>query len=162
MRLLSILFLTVLMLTGCDNTYHGRLSLLPPHKVPMITADSLVMVLNSQPVLLLDTRSPEEQAVSQLPGALLIDYENFAPLQLDSIPKDQPIVIYCAVGFRSGDVGEQLQREGYTSVHNLYGGILEWKNGGYPVVSPAGAPTEQVHTYSRYWAGYLEEGEAGY
>ncbi|WP_040398433.1 rhodanese-like domain-containing protein [Cesiribacter andamanensis] len=161
-RFAPLILVLMLLLAGCDESYHGRLRLLPPHNIPMIAADSLAGILQNQQVVLLDVRNPEEQAVSQLPGAIAIEYEGFIPQRLDSLDSDRPIVVYCTVGFRSGNIGEQLQRVGFSRVSNLYGGILEWKNRGHAVVTPSGQPTEQVHTYSSYWAGYLERGEAVY
>lgn len=155
----------LLALTGCgrEEAYHAQLGMLPDFGVAHLQADSLAVLLKGeeQPFLL-DTRTPQEWAVSRLPAARVVDVQAFEVAQLDSLPRDTPIVLYCSVGYRSGEVGKKLQEAGFLQVYNLYGGILEWKNSGYPLLTPAGDTTEQVHTYSSYWATFLEEGEAVY
>ena len=47
---------------------------------------------------------------------------------LDKIKKDIDVVIHCRSGARSGAVVLELDRLGYTKVHNLTGGILAWAN----------------------------------
>lgn len=151
-----------LMSCGREKAYHAQLKMLPSFDVPTISADSLHQLLEQKEVLLLDVRSAEEQAVSRLPGAVPLAYEYFSADQLEGVSKDSPIIVYCAVGYRSGEIGEQLKQQGYQRVYNLYGGILEWKNKGYGLVTPSGQPTDKVHTYSGYWSTFLEQGEAVY
>ena len=148
---------------GKEKAYHAQLKLLPDFGIPHITPDSLHQILQEdQEILLLDTRSEKEWSISRLPGAQVVAFEGFQVEQLDAIPKDQPIVVYCSVGYRSGELGKKLKEQGFSKVHNLYGGILEWKNRGYAVETPEGTPTEQVHTYNSYWSAFLEKGEAVY
>ncbi|RMG61980.1 MAG: rhodanese-like domain-containing protein, partial [Bacteroidetes bacterium] len=89
-------------------------------------------------------------------------YEGFQPETVADIPRDQPVVVYCTVGYRSERIGEQLQALGFTQVYNLYGGIFAWKNQGFPVVDPEGKPTERVHTYNADWSQWLRQGEKVY
>ncbi len=51
--------------------------------------------------------------------------------------KDVPIITYCKKGMRAAIAGSQLVQMGYTNVKYLEGGILGWKNAGYPVVMSA-------------------------
>jgi hypothetical protein len=37
------------------------------------------------------------------------------------VPKDRPVVAYCAVGWRSSALAEKLKAQGYTNVGNLEG-----------------------------------------
>jgi 3-mercaptopyruvate sulfurtransferase SseA len=62
------------------------------------------------------------------------------------------------VGIRSETISEKLKKAGYTDVHNLYGGIFEWKNKDYPVVDSEGKETENVHAYSKVWGKWLNKG----
>lgn len=128
-----------------------------------LQADSLASLLEAgEEMLLLDTRSPQEWGISRLPGATVLNVDSFSVAQLDTVPKSKTIVLYCSVGYRSGEVGKQLKEKGFLRVHNLSGGILAWKNRGYPLLTPDGNPTDQVHTYNSYWAQFLEDGEAVY
>ena len=146
-------------LTGCgQKTFDQQLALLYRETVPLVQPAELAEELKQQPVFLLDIRSAAEYAVSHLPGAALVDYTTFTLQDVSTIPKDAAVVVYCAVGVRSERVGEQLQRAGFTNVRNLYGGILQWKNAGLPVVGAQNIPTERVHTYNRYWGVWLTNG----
>ena len=110
-------------------------------------------------VVFLDTREPQEYAVSHLPGALLLGYDRPDYTVLDTLPKDTPLVLYCSVGYRSERMARTLRKRGFTDVRNLYGSIFEWVNAGYPVVDRAGYPTDRVHTYNKKWSRWVETGE---
>lgn len=109
--------------------------------------------------VLLDTRKKEEYEVSHLKDAIWVGYKEF---HKDSITtkiadKDTPIVVYCSIGVRSEDIGEKLQRAGFTNVQNLYGGIFEWKNQGNAVYKNT-AETDSVHTFNKQWGKLLNTG----
>ena len=126
--------------------------------MPLIQPSALDSLLQTKEVVLLDTRTPEEYAVSHLPTARFVNYDTFRPAELSDISPDTEVVVYCAEGYRSERVGEALQQAGYQRVHNLYGGIFEWKNQQHTVVNPRGQPTDSVHTYNRRWSKWLKEG----
>jgi len=46
---------------------------------------------------------------------------------LDKLPSDQPIVVYCVTGHRAGMAMAALKLLGYTDVRNLAGGLNGWK-----------------------------------
>ena len=141
-----------------QRTYDQQLESMYQHTVPLIWPSALDSLVQVRSVVLLDTRTPEEYAVSHLRHARFVDYEAFAPQDVQDIPKDATLVVYCAVGYRSERVGEQLQAAGYQHVQNLYGGIFEWKNQGHEVINPQGNPTDSVHTYNRRWSKWLQRG----
>ncbi len=110
----------------------------------------------------LDAREPREFAVSHIEGAIHVGYDHFDLANLPSnISKNQPIVVYCSVGYRSEKVTEKLQKAGFTQVSNLYGGIFEWVNQGHPVVNESGL-TNDVHAYNRTWGVWLKKGNKIY
>jgi rhodanese-related sulfurtransferase len=123
--------------------------------VPYVQVDALHADLDQYVVL--DTRKKKEYDVSHLPGALWVG-ERFDPKKLPQLDKNQKIVVYCSVGVRSENFGEQLQDAGFTQVFNLYGSIFSWKNAGYEVTDPSGTPTDSVHVYSKKWGNYLKKG----
>lgn len=111
-----------------------------------ISATELMALQQTQPVVLVDVRSPREQAVSQLPGAITV--EEFE--QNRDRYGDQPIVAYCTIGHRSGLFAQKLQQAGIP-VRNLRGSVLAWTHAGGNFVTPNGTPTHQVHTYGKRW-----------
>ena len=82
---------------------------------------------------LLDVRTPGEYRQARLEGAQLIPIDQFVK-RLGEVPKDRPILVYCAVGSRSAQVVNYLARQGYPEIYNLYGGIYAWAQNGYPVL----------------------------
>ena len=105
-----------------------------------------------QPVLF-DVRTKPEYEVSHLPGARRIDPE--AAASAIDLPKDQPIVTYCSVGYRSGALAKKLQEAGFTQVENMAGSIFEWANQGRPL-EHEGKPAHKVHPYNATWGKLLK------
>lgn len=83
-------------------------------------------------VKLIDVRSPMEVAQGTIPGAENIPL-HLLPLSLDRIPQDQPVVIYCRTGARSGQACAYLSSLGRDNSYNLRGGIVAWVQGGQAV-----------------------------
>ena len=153
----SFIILLVSTLTSCgQKTFDEKMESLYKKTVPLIKADSLKPKLEQ--VVILDTRAQEEYQVSHIQGARFVDYDDFEVEQVNDISKDQEVVVYCSVGYRSERVGEKLQKAGYTNVKNLYGGIFGWKNEGYTVVGSNNLPTDSVHVYNRLWGRWLYKG----
>lgn len=127
-------------------------------KVPTITTDSLAERFADSTAtrpILLDTRSPEEYAVSHLPGARRIDPSATTFPSLDTLSKEHPVVVYCSVGYRSAQIASRLRKQGFRSVANLEGSIFRWANEGRPVVRDD-TPVRAVHPYDETWGTLLE------
>jgi len=137
---------------GVKNQEFNRLLQgLLDHNVPEIGVNE---ACTTNPVLFLDAREQEEFEVSHLPGATWVGYDNFQWERMSEIAKDQPIVVYCSVGYRSERISKKLIAAGYSRVFNLYGGIFEWTNSGYPVENQNG-PVKTVHTYNKDWSRWV-------
>jgi rhodanese-related sulfurtransferase len=128
--------------------------------VPFISVDSL-WALNDKDYFLLDAREKEEFLVSHIPGAKHIGYDEFTQDALPDADKNQTIILYCSVGYRSEKIGEKLQEAGYTDVRNLFGGIFEWVNRGGELVNESGK-TNLIHPYSKIWGVWLSKGKKAY
>ncbi len=109
----------------------------------------------ARPVIL-DVRERAEFEVSHLPGAHRATSLDAALDVIAELPADAPVVAYCAVGYRSSALAQELMAHGYTNVQNLEGSIFEWANRGHPVVR-AGREVREVHPYSWWWGRYLNE-----
>ncbi|WP_408034045.1 rhodanese-like domain-containing protein [Tenacibaculum sp. 1_MG-2023] len=113
-------------------------------------------------IIILDAREPKEFEVSHIKNAMCVGYDFFnLENTLKKLPKNKntKIVVYCSLGIRSEDIAEKLQKENYTNVFNLYGGIFEWKNKGNTIVNPQNNPTEKVHAFNKEWSKWLHKGE---
>ena len=118
--------------------------------IPVMGVDELVEM--QEDVILLDARPQSEFDVSHIKGAKRIGYKKIDEAALKGIDKDEQIVVYCSIGYRSEKVGEQLLDMGFTNVSNLYGSIFEWVNEGNTVVNNEGKVTPKVHTYNKKWS----------
>jgi len=67
-----------------------------------------------------DVRTPEEYRGGCYPGARNIPVQELQA-RLAEIPKDRPVVLYCASGGRSGVAATLLKRAGYPEVFNAGG-----------------------------------------
>lgn len=74
---------------------------------------------------LLDVRTPGEFETAHLPGAINIPVQVLAERLGELEPKDQPIVVYCRSGNRSGKAKRMLAEAGFASVHDL-GSMSAW------------------------------------
>jgi rhodanese-related sulfurtransferase len=156
---LSIMFLFLVGLAMAQSAYDDLLKNVYKNTVPQIkTAELKKEIGAKQNLVILDTRSPEEYEVSHIPGAKLIDYDNFQPQDVISLNKSSKVVVYCTVGARSENIGEKLLKMGFTDVENLYGGIFQWVNEDGAIVNKKNQPTDSVHTYSWLWSHWLKKG----
>lgn len=108
------------------------------------------------PPVLLDVRTQEEWDVSHLPGARRVDPQSTAETAAAGIPKETPVVTYCAVGFRSGELTKRLQAAGFTNVQNLEGSIFQWANEHRPLARD-GERVTVVHPYDGLWGRLLTD-----
>jgi len=74
---------------------------------------------------LLDVRTPQEQAIAQIPGSRLIPVQEI-PDRHHELDKNEHIVVHCHHGPRSTQVTLFLRDKGYEKVWNLSGGIHDW------------------------------------
>jgi rhodanese-related sulfurtransferase len=147
---------------GSAALYNQLLRRLYHHTVPTVAPATLSREL-AQPTapVLLDARTPTEFRVSHLRGARFVEFDSIAKETFADLPRSQPVVVYCAVGARSERLGERLHVLGFRHVRNLYGGLFEWVNEGYPVYNATGITTN-VHPYSAMWSPWLKRGKKVY
>ena len=93
-----------------------------------LTAPELAQRLadTSRPApLLLDVREPWEFDTCSIAGALLMPM-NSVPQRMQELDDDAEIVCVCHHGARSMSVGAFLERQGFSNITNLTGGIHAW------------------------------------
>lgn len=146
---------TVSISIGQSLPYQVLLKGLYDSSFPLIKPEQVSNLSNYQ---VLDAREKVEYQVSHLQNALWVGHDTFNLKAVEKLDKAKPILIYCTVGARSEKIGKILQKEGFSRVYNLYGGIVHWVNEGRPVFAN-GKPTLQVHTYSKPWSIWLTRGE---
>lgn len=128
--------------------------------VPYVSVEDL----ETESIILLDTRKKEEYNVSHLKQAVWVGHKEFDENDvLKKVPnKKDSIVVYCSIGVRSENIGEKLMAMGYENVQNLYGGIFEWKNKDRRVYNLKERETDSVHAFNKHWGKLLRKGEKVY
>lgn len=106
--------------------------------------------------LVLDARSQTEYAVSHIKTSVRIDPVAPDLTALSTISKDTPIVVYCSVGYRSAKIAQQLQKQGFTQISNLSGGLFQWANEQRPLFQDDEHLTQLVHPYDAIWGKLLK------
>jgi len=93
-----------------------------------ITAPELASRLadnaSGRPVLL-DVREPWEYEICHIEGAQPMPMQS-VPAHQEELDPEAPIVCICHHGMRSAQVAAFLERNGFTDVTNLTGGMHAW------------------------------------
>ncbi len=79
----------------------------------------------SEDYLLIDVRTEQEYKEGYIPTAINIPHTDIES-NLDKIPKDKLIIVYCKIGGRASTAASKLRDLGYNNVIN-FGGIGSYK-----------------------------------
>jgi hydroxyacylglutathione hydrolase len=89
--------------------------------------------LTNDDVFILDVRtSHNAEENGQIKGSNHIFLGHLSE-QLDKIPKDKTICVYCDSGFKTFTGVSYLLKKGYKKVVGIYGSMSAWKNAGCPL-----------------------------
>ena len=124
-------------------------------KAVHISTDSLAGLLSPSPdalPILLDVRAPEEYQISHLPGAIRAETLDEALAALEDTGSDRDVILYCSVGYRSSELAQKLNGEGFERLFNLEGGLFRWANEGRPLAQSEA----RVHPFDRLWGTLLD------
>ncbi len=135
---ISLAFLLTIGMISCGNSQDKKASTTdqPNGSIAknISTTQFQEMVKSKENAIILDVRTPQEVASGAIEGNVALDYYgNDFTAQLNKLDKNAPILIYCAVGGRSGDAMRKMQKMGFKEVYNLSGGIRAWQSEGKPV-----------------------------
>ncbi|MDZ7848225.1 MAG: rhodanese-like domain-containing protein [Owenweeksia sp.] len=99
-----------------------------------VDVDQASTMIHDKEVIVLDVRTPREFEAGHLVDARAMNfYDEDFEQQLQDLPKDQPYLLYCQSGNRSGQTMLKMKELGFDEVYNLQGGITAWKNSGQSV-----------------------------
>lgn len=84
--------------------------------------------------VILDVRTPGEFRSERIDGAVLVDY-NSGTFRSDvgALDRGKTYLVYCRTGNRSSGAIRVMKEEGFRNLYHLDGGILGWKEAGFPV-----------------------------
>jgi rhodanese-related sulfurtransferase len=108
----------------------GRLT----SKCKRLGVSAAVLLLNKDNTVVLDVREDKEINQGVIKGARHIPLAQLA----EKIPelsknKQNPILVYCKSGSRSGHACQLLTKAGFEDVSNLSGGIMAWQTANLPL-----------------------------
>lgn len=98
-----------------------------------VSAEGLANMLGAKDFPLINVHVPYEGKIAETD--LFVPYDRIGR-NLEKLPadKDAKVVLYCRSGSMSATAAPELVREGYTNVWNLDGGMIAWREAGYPLV----------------------------
>ena len=95
--------------------------------------------IDKSTITLIDVRTPVEFATGTIDGAINIPLDDMRR-QLDRIPRDKPIVLFCGVGLRGYLASNILKQRGFKDVRNLSGGIKTYRAATAKIAAAPSAP----------------------
>ena len=99
-----------------------------------VSPERAAELLAADPALtLIDVRAPGERSAKSIERSVHIPLQRLAENTRD-LPRDTPLLVHCAGGYRSSSAASLLQRAGFTNVSELAGGLAAWEASGQPVV----------------------------
>lgn len=137
--LIAFTFFLCTLISTLQPGYAAKKGYVAPEQVPGATLVSAAeaKALYDAGVVFIDVRSPRLHTRRHIPGAVHLDLKDtFDKESLAKVAKkDQQLVIYCS-GIkcsRSSTASAEAVSWGFNKVHYFRGGIVEWRDAGYPL-----------------------------
>jgi len=108
------------------------LTALPSDYYAIANTDALKSIVKRDHAALIDVRQPSEYSSGHIPNAINIPLQTLVA-NLDKIPGDRPVILYCATGYRTAMGVMTLQMLGHTNVRAFPPSIQGWKAAGEPL-----------------------------
>lgn len=96
------------------------------------SVEGQALLAKNSKIVLLDVRTPEEYRQAHLRGSLLVPLGELGR-RVQEVPRDRPVLVYCAVGARSTSAADFLSSKGYREVYNMTDGIVGWYRNRLPI-----------------------------
>ncbi len=87
--------------------------------------DMAQWVLSAEPMTVVDTRDEHEWVAGHVPGAVHI-YVPDVPHRADEIPREAPVAVHCASGYRAGIAASLLEQAGLKRIIHVNGEYSDW------------------------------------
>lgn len=100
-----------------------------------ISHQQATLLMNRENAVVVDVRGDAEFKQGHIIGAKQVPLSKFKNNELGSIEKhkDSPIIVVCNTGMTSTQACQMLLKAGFSNVHNLQGGITEWRSANLPL-----------------------------
>ncbi len=104
---------------------------------PPVAFERLQASPTAPPSVLIDIRSAHERQQKQVAASLHLPLNQLVG-RLGEVPRNRPLLVHCAGGYRSSIAASLLQRHGVEKVSEVAGGIAAWEAAGLPLASAPG------------------------
>ena len=121
MRIFVLILAILMIFTGCGGTTTVE------NNYQQISQEKAKEMMDTQSVLILDVREPNEFDAGHIPGAVLLPVGTITKdTAAAAIPElDTVVLVYCRSGNRSKTASQALADLGYTNIYE-FGGINTW------------------------------------
>jgi hydroxyacylglutathione hydrolase len=92
------------------------------------------LLASQQPPLAVDVRAPREREQKFIAGSLHVPLNHLVE-NIGMLPKDRALLLYCGGGYRSSIAASLLQKNGFSQVSEIAGGLAGWEAAKLPVQS---------------------------
>jgi hydroxyacylglutathione hydrolase len=90
------------------------------------------LLSSQEPPFVIDVRTPSERQAKFIDGSLNIPLNHLTE-KLATLPKDRPLLLYCAGGYRSSIAASLLQRANLSPLAEIAGGLAAWESASLPL-----------------------------
>ena len=87
--------------------------------------DMAQWVLSAEPMTVVDARDEHEWVAGHVPGAVHM-YVPDVPHRAGEIPREAPVAVHCASGYRAGIAASLLEQAGLTRIIHVNGEYSDW------------------------------------
>lgn len=98
---------------------------------PGVAADRLK---SDVPPHIVDVRTSHEHEAKFIGGSVNLPLSRLSQ-RVGELPRDRPLLVHCAGGYRSSIAASLLQQAGFAQVSELAGGIAAWEAAGLPLTT---------------------------
>ena len=117
-KLSAVLLISVFSLTACSGS---------GEQVINLKVNEFAQKITDPAVVILDVRTPAEFASGHIAGAVNVDFESGSFDQdIQKLENSKTYAVYCRSGNRSGQATSIMAKNGFSSVFNLNGGVIDW------------------------------------
>lgn len=125
-KLIAVVIASIFTLTACGAT----------GAVTTMNVSDFAKKISDTSIVLLDVRTPAEFAAGHIAGATNIDFESGTfESDIQKLDKSKSYAVYCRSGNRSGQATALMAKDGFKTIFNLDGGLINWQIAGNAVVT---------------------------
>jgi rhodanese-related sulfurtransferase len=90
-----------------------------------VTSEEATQLIDSNEIVVLDVRTPEEFEEGHIPNSILIPVQELE-FRLNELEKEEHYLVVCRSGNRSAQASEILINNKFNNVYNMTGGMNNW------------------------------------